>query len=119
MTRDVTPARRRIFIEELEPRMLYSADLIPVGHDGPRPMPQAEYRVVDASGEFVFAPEVQTEGQPRELVFVDARTPDLHTLLHGIEQEAGERYSRLPDPAASVVASRPDRCPDIDGECVP
>ena len=40
-------------IEELEPRILYSADLSPIAPDAPAPAPVQ--RVINADGEFSFS----------------------------------------------------------------
>jgi len=69
--------RRRIVIEEIEPRILYSADLSPALLDGATPLAVAEQRIVDASGEFQ-AQQAARDLQAccHEVVFVDTSVPD-------------------------------------------
>jgi hypothetical protein len=81
--------RRRPLIEEIEPRILYSADLSPV----PTPLPVAETRTIEASGEFSAHVEAQqgaaAEQQVRhEIVFVETNTPDYQKLADDIQSQA-------------------------------
>ena len=62
-------------IEELEPRLLYSADLAPVAFDAAQPL-AAEVRVVDTHGEYTAAETVR-----RELILVDTRVDNYADLL--------------------------------------
>ncbi len=89
--------RRRPLIEELEPRILFSADLAPLALDSLSPEP--EQRVVDAQGEFSSA--VATTRS--ELVIVDTRVADHETLLADILSQAGS------DRQISVVLLDADR----------
>ena len=71
-------------IEQIEPRILYSADLNPAIASVPAAMPQAELRVVDASGEFTNFSDTSVEVSRQEVVFVDTATPDYQQLVDGI-----------------------------------
>jgi hypothetical protein len=63
-------------IEELEPRLLYSADLAPVAFDASQPV-AAEVRLLDSGGEYA-----QTQQTARhELVIIDPRVDDYSGLL--------------------------------------
>lgn len=74
--------RRRPLIEELEPRLLYSADLAPVALDAAQPA--SEIRVVDPQGEFA----AQSDSVRTELVVVDTRVENYATLLADIQKQA-------------------------------
>src|SRR5690242_7993477 len=81
--------RRRPLIEEIEPRILYSADLSPVS----TPLPVAETRTIEATGEFSTHLDAQqsaaAEQQVRnEIVFVETNTPDYQKLVHNIQSQA-------------------------------
>ncbi len=75
--------RRRPLIEELEPRILFSADLAPLAFDSLQPAP--EQRVINADGEFSSV-AVTTRN---ELVIVDTRVTDYETLLADILNQSG------------------------------
>ena len=83
--------RRRPRIEEIEPRILYSADFSPEAL-----APVAEHRVLDAAGEFVGdsnaaqnAPAAQETSH--EIVFVDTATPDYQRLVDDMLRRADEQ----------------------------
>jgi hypothetical protein len=82
------PVRRvAMLAEELEPRILHSADVGPaLLHDG-FAAPQVETRVLDAGGEFA-ATAAQSQQARTELVIVDTRTPDYQKLVDDIRIEA-------------------------------
>ena len=89
--------RRRPLIEELEPRILYSADLAPFALDSLAPAP--EQRVVNADGEFASV----TATTRNELVIVDSGVQDYETLLADMLDQAGS------DRHFSVVVLEADR----------
>ena len=64
---------RRALVEEIEPRILYSADFAPAGLDTPVLTPDHEQRTLDSSGEFDSYSAVQATPRRHELVFVDSR----------------------------------------------
>ena len=75
-------------IEELEPRLLYSADLAPVAFDASQPV-AAEVRLLDSGGEYA-----QTQQTARhELVIIDPRVDDYTGLLaEWLGQAADNRH---------------------------
>jgi len=77
--------RVRPMIEQIEPRILYSADLNPALASSPSLMPQFEQRVIDASGEFTYFAEANVELSRNEVVFVDTATPDYQGLIDDIQ----------------------------------
>ena len=79
------PFRRRPLIEELEPRLLYSADLAPLALDGVQPAP--EQRVVNEAGEFSST----TTAARHELVIVDTGVENYQTLIDDILKQTGNR----------------------------
>ncbi len=82
------PVRRApMLVEELEPRILHSADIGPaLLHDGSA-TPQVETRILDSGGEF-SVDAVQSQQTQTELVIVDTRTPDYQELVNDIRSEA-------------------------------
>ncbi|HZV55613.1 MAG TPA: cadherin-like domain-containing protein [Rhodocyclaceae bacterium] len=76
--------RLRPLIEELEPRLLFSADLAPVVVDVLHPAP--EQRVLNADGEFTNL----ATATRNELVIVDASVADYKALLADILGQAGD-----------------------------
>ncbi|MEQ1661564.1 MAG: Ig-like domain-containing protein [Thiobacillus sp.] len=76
------PFRRRPLIEELEPRLLFSADLAPLALDGTPPAP--EQRVIVAESEYTS----QTTTLRHELVIVDTGVEDYETLLNDLLKQA-------------------------------
>src|SRR5262245_10961167 len=89
-------ARRRPVIEELEPRILYSADFAPAVLDGHAALPAGEQRVIDSAGEFAAhsaSVEVASARSVRhELVFVDAAVPDYQSLVHDITANSNAEH---------------------------
>jgi hypothetical protein len=71
-------------LEQIEPRILYSADLNPALASNPALMPQFDQRVIDASGKFTYFSEANAELTRNEVVFVDTATPDYQALVDGI-----------------------------------
>jgi hypothetical protein len=68
--------RRRPVVEEIEPRILYSADFAPAVLDPHAVLPAAEHRVVDAAGDFVNQSVAAPDAVRHEVVFVDTSVPD-------------------------------------------
>ena len=77
-------------VEEIEPRILYSADFAPVGLDTPVLTPATEQRTLDSSGEFNSDSTVDARPRRHELVFVDSGTPGQRELVEGL-QDSDER----------------------------
>ena len=77
----------RPLIEELEPRLLYSADLAPVLGDALSP--QIEQRLIGDDGE--FAPPTSTPMEAHhtrfEVVFIDLRVQDYAQIVADIQQQ--------------------------------
>ena len=93
------PAAGR-FIEEIEPRILYSADFAPASprHAGS----VSRDRGTHARQQRGVRRRVRRRAQPRrhELVFVDSRTPDSQALvdgLHGVRRSPDRRGAARPD----------------------
>ena len=89
------PHRRRYVIEELEPRILYSADLTPLDVHA-SPLPVVEQRIIDATGEFVGLANPEASHPPieqtrREIAFVDAATPEVQALIDDIKAQSRSR----------------------------
>jgi hypothetical protein len=87
---------RRPIVEELEARVLYSADFAPQAFDSAAP-PVVEQRVLDAQGDFGVrcGGELQ-HAQRREMIFIDPATPDFRTLADGLRAtRSGERALEL------------------------
>ena len=78
---------RRARLEELEPRILYSADFIPALLDDTVAAP--EQRVIDTGGEFAqqAATEQKAEACRHELVLVESDTPDYQKLVDDIVKQ--------------------------------
>jgi hypothetical protein len=89
--------RRRPVIEEIEPRILYSADFSPVILDAHAVAPAAEHRVVDAAGDFVTESAVATASAPQvvrhEVVFVDTAVPDYQKLVQDITANSDAQHT--------------------------
>jgi hypothetical protein len=86
--------RRRPIIEELDPRILYSADLLPLVPNGGDTALPVEQRTITDDGEFVAiaqrsasASEVQSSAH--EIAFVDAYAPRADELLADIHAQRG------------------------------
>ena len=93
--RQPVPFLRRAVLEELEPRLLMSADLNPLAHDALLATPAAggaEFRALTDDGR----PSEVTTGavapiqRTNEIVFVDPRVPDRAQLLAKLTAQAGE-----------------------------
>ena len=80
--------RRRPVIEEIEARILYSADVGLGLVDFATPVPTAEHRIVDASGEFVQSDAKEGQARRQEIVFIDTATPDYQALADDIRAHA-------------------------------
>src|SRR5262245_40461804 len=78
--------RRRVLVEEIEPRILYSADFAPAGLDTPVLTPATEQRTLDPTGEFNSDTSVAANPRRHELVFVDSSTPGQRELIAGLER---------------------------------
>ena len=86
------PARkRRAVVEEIEPRILYSADFAPGLVDTATLTPSAEQRVVEPTGEFTNTTR-DAHTRRHEIVFVDPATPDYDKLIEDIRAQDGERH---------------------------
>ena len=86
------PAQRRPRIEELEPRILYSADVSPLAA---APL-IAEQRSIDSAGEFVSRSSVETSAPvaahaSHELVFLDSDVPSYAQLIDDIRTQATDQ----------------------------
>ena len=83
------PVRRvPMLVEELEPRILHSADIGPaLLHDGSA-TPQVESRILDSGGEFSAVAVQSHQTRSLELVIVDTRTPDYQQLVNDIRSDA-------------------------------
>ena len=86
-----TRRARRPGIEEIEPRILYSADFAPALVPDTGLDTHAEQRTVDSSGEFNQASTQQAQTLRHEIVFVDAATPDYEKLIGDIRAQGGGR----------------------------
>jgi hypothetical protein len=80
-------ARIRPIVEELESRILYSADLTP----GLAATPTVETRFVDTNHGVMPAARDAT-WEPLELVVVDARVADADLLLASLDTALGRRF---------------------------
>ena len=86
------PAQRRPRIEELEPRILYSADVSPLAA---APL-IAEQRSIDSAGEFVSRSSVETSAPvaahaSHELVFLDSDIPSYAQLIDDMRNQATDQ----------------------------
>ncbi len=74
-------------VEELEPRLLYSADFATSGLLLAGGSHVVEQRVLDTGGEFVQAQASQVDAtlQQHELIFIDSSVPDIDGLLAGLD----------------------------------
>ena len=78
------PARDRMLVEAIEPRILHSADISPLQLTEDATEGVAEMRFLDGDGEFIHEASEQQEEQIRELIFVDTSTPDYEILIDHI-----------------------------------
>ncbi len=86
--------RQQLLVEELEARILYSADAAALlGLAGAPSGASAEIRLVDAGSQALLAAGERTSHaalvQPRELVFVDSRVPDAIALADELIRARG------------------------------
>jgi len=81
--------RRRPVIEEIEPRILFSADVAPLLPDAAPPVQAVEHRVVDDTGEFIGEAAPEQQARRQEVAFVDTATPDYNKLVADIEAQSG------------------------------
>jgi hypothetical protein len=78
------PIRRRSVVEEIEPRILYSADFNP-GLLAAAPLaPPAEQRTLDGGGDFIQQSTQVAQTAGHEVVFVDTAVPDYQKLVDDI-----------------------------------
>jgi hypothetical protein len=82
-------ARRRPVIEEIEPRILYSADFSPTLLDAEPAIEVAEQRTVDASGEYSYLQAHGSQAPGREIVFVDTAVPEYDQIVQDIRTQTG------------------------------
>jgi hypothetical protein len=86
--------RRRPIIEELDPRILYSADLLPLVPNGADTALPMEQRTITDDGEFVAiaqrsASPSEVHSSAHEITFVDADAPRADELLADIQVQRG------------------------------
>src|SRR5262245_40288351 len=81
--------RRQPLLEEIEPRILYSADFAPGLVPDTALVPDAEQRTVDLGGEFA-ATTKEAQARRHELVLVETDTPDYQKLVDDILKQAGD-----------------------------
>ncbi len=81
------PFARRPLVEELEPRLLFSADLAPLLADAFAP--QAEMRVIGSDGEFATTPDSQLQAAHArfEVVFIDTQVQGYEQFLADIHAQ--------------------------------
>ncbi|HXX11661.1 MAG TPA: DUF4347 domain-containing protein, partial [Burkholderiales bacterium] len=87
--------RHRPVVEELEPRILYSADFAPVILDAHAALPPAEQRVIDSSGEFAAhsaSAQVSAHATRHEVVFVDTAVADYESLVRDITANSNAEH---------------------------
>src|SRR5262245_37634754 len=87
------PFTRNPVLQELEPRLLMSADLNPLGHDTLVATPAlsgAEFRSIADAGTpaVVTSAAVAPIQRTNELVFIDAATPDYQKLIDSMRASA-------------------------------
>ncbi len=82
--------KRRAVLEEIEPRILYSADFAPALADAAAFVPEAEQRTLEPSGEFIQASTQDTQSRRHDIVFVDPATPDYQKLIDDIRAQDGD-----------------------------
>jgi hypothetical protein len=83
--------RQRPTIEQLEPRILYSADISPLLAAAVIGPPVAEQRVIDTNAEFAAQNQQAVQSAPHEVVFIDARTPDYALLVRDIAAQSNRQ----------------------------
>jgi hypothetical protein len=82
--------KRRAVLEEIEPRILYSADFAPALADAAAFVPEAEQRTLEPSGEFIQTSTQDTQTRRHEIVFVDPATPEYQKLIDDIRAQDGD-----------------------------
>jgi trimeric autotransporter adhesin len=81
---------RKPVVEEIEPRILYSADVNPLLWAGQDPNPTAIVAAVDTGSNGAAVQTVDAQQQRRhEIVFVDAALPDAQKLIDGLLSQRG------------------------------
>ena len=107
------PFALRAVLEQLEPRLLMSADLNPLATDAlfatPTPASGSEFRALTDPGHpsAVIAAAVAPIQRTHELVFVDPRVPDRDQLLAGLTGQSadGRRFEVIVlDPTRDGIA---------------
>src|SRR5262245_15597272 len=89
-SRRPAPSRlRRFVVEALEPRLLYSADLGPSLLASALVSPVAEQRLLESDPQALQPQAAAAQTQAREVVFVDAATPDADRLIADIAGQRG------------------------------
>jgi Domain of unknown function (DUF4347) len=94
-TRVEAPFTRRAVFEELESRLLMSADLNPLAQEtllAAPPLQGAEFRALAADGSAVTRTGVTAVQRTSEIVFVDPRVPDRERLLAGLTAQSDGRH---------------------------
>src|SRR6476646_1464490 len=80
---------QRFVVEALEPRLLYSADLGPSLLGAVLVSPVAEQRLLESAPQALQPQAGASQTQAREVVFVDAATPDADRLVADIAAQPG------------------------------
>ena len=84
--------RAPMLVEEVEPRILHSADLVPELRGFAAAVPQqVESRLLDAGSRSVPAIAHIAQATPHELVIVDTATPDYQKLVDAIQPQSSDR----------------------------
>ena len=85
-----TPDRRRPEMEELEPRLLFSADAVAALIDDALVQPYVpESRVMDTTdADPAAGSALAAQSQRREIVFIDPATPDAASLLEDLRAQS-------------------------------
>ena len=96
MKKNTRIRRKKPVVEEIEPRILYSADFSPGVLDPHAVLPQAEQRVLDAGGEFAASAAQTQVSAPQsvrhEVVFVDTAVPDYQKLVDDITANSDAQH---------------------------
>ncbi|MEZ5627415.1 MAG: DUF4347 domain-containing protein [Rhodocyclaceae bacterium] len=79
------PAQQRPIAEAMEPRLLYSADLLPAGLDASALSPEAEVRLLEAEPTAEAATGA-THAARSEVLFIDQSLPDAEALHDALRQ---------------------------------
>ena len=82
------PARSRMLVEAIEPRILHSADISPLQLSDQSVNTIAETRYVGSDGEFIQTSALDTQQNIREIIFVDTATPDYQNLINQISADS-------------------------------